>query len=78
MSKLTTTQRNKLPESKFAGPNRSYPVDTHNRAANAKSRASEMEHKGAISPATKAKIDHAADAVLRRTHGDGEGHWSRH
>jgi len=32
MAKLTSKQRNKLPASKFAGPNRSFPVNDANHA----------------------------------------------
>ena len=66
MAKLTTTQRNKLPASKFAGPDQSYPVDTKARAANAKARATQMEEKGKLSPNAKAKIDAKANAVLKK------------
>lgn len=66
MTKLTTKKRNALPKSKFAEPSdRKYPVDTRARAANAKARASEMEHKGKLSPAEKRKIDTKADKVLK-------------
>ena len=64
MSKLTSQGRNNLPDSAFAGPNRSYPVDTHNRAANAKARASQAEAAGRISESTKEKIDAKANKVL--------------
>ena len=64
MAKLTTKKRNKLPDSAFAGPDRSYPVNDKSHARNAKSRASEMEHKGKLSPASKAKIDAKADRML--------------
>lgn len=88
---MKASQRNSLPSSKFALPaERKYPVDTHGRAANAKSRASEMEHRGVISPSTESKIDAKANAVLHKgavhadsknshgMHGDGKGHWSLH
>jgi len=45
MSKLTTKKRNKLPESKFAGPDRSYPVNDKAHASNAKARATQMVKK---------------------------------
>lgn len=64
MPKLTTKQRKNLPDSEFAGPDRSYPVNDKNHARAAKSRASEMENKGKLSPAQKAKIDAKADKVL--------------
>lgn len=70
MSKLDNSQRNSLPDGKFALPaERKYPVDTPGRAQNAKARASEMEHKGVISASTKEKIDSKADRAL--------GHWSK-
>jgi hypothetical protein len=65
MSKLTTSARKKLKKSEFALPGeRKYPVDTPGRAKNAKARASEMEHKGMLSPASKSKIDIKANKVL--------------
>lgn len=65
MSKITTKQRNALPDAKFAEPKeRKYPVDTKNRARNAKARASEMEKKGKLSMASKDKIDAKAYKVL--------------
>lgn len=56
MSKLTTKERNALPDSDFAGPNRTYPVEDKAHAANAKARAS--QHAG---PKLKARIDAKAD-----------------
>lgn len=43
---------------------RKYPMPDANHARAAKSRASEMEHKGRISKSTEAKIDRKADRVL--------------
>ncbi len=65
MAKLTTTQRNKIPASKFAGPDKSYPVENKSHAKDAKARASEMFNKGKISGSEKAKIDAKADRVLK-------------
>jgi hypothetical protein len=59
MSKLTTKQRDSLPDSAFAGPNRSYPVNDANHAANAKARASQF-----AGPALKAKINARANKKL--------------
>ena len=59
MAKLTTKQRNALPTSAFAGPNRSYPVNDRPHAANAKARASQF-----ASPALKAKVFAKANKVL--------------
>jgi len=64
MSKLTSRERSKLPKSEFAGPDKSYPVPDTSHAANAKARASEMEHKGAISKSAEAKIDAKANKVM--------------
>ena len=50
MSKLTAATRNALPSKEFAGPNRSFPVDTKNRARNALARASQFH------PELKARI----------------------
>lgn len=60
MSKLTTKQRNALPASKFAGPNRTYPIPDAAHAKNAKARASQF-----ASPALKKKIDAKANKKLK-------------
>ena len=60
MAKLTTKQRNALPDSAFAGPNRSYPVNDRAHAANAKSRASQF-----AGPALKAKVFAKANKKLK-------------
>lgn len=65
MAKLTSTRRADLPSADFAGPSRSYPVPDKSHAANAKSRASEMERKGKLSSSEKAKIDAKANRVLK-------------
>jgi hypothetical protein len=41
-----------------------YPMPDKSHARNAKSRASEMEHKGKLSPASKSRIDAKADRIL--------------
>lgn len=64
MAKFSSKARDQLPASKFAGPDRSYPVEDRAHAANAKARASQMEKKGKLSPSTKAKIDARANKVL--------------
>lgn len=53
-----------MPNSAFAGPDRSYPVFDKSHAENAKSRATQMVNKGKLSPASKAKIDTKANKVL--------------
>lgn len=52
MSKLTSKERSKLPTKSFAGPQRSYPIDTENRARNALSRVSQF---GTESPKEKVR-----------------------
>ena len=65
MAKLTSKSRNKLPKSDFGLPGeKKYPMPDKSHARNAKSRASEMEHKWKLSPASKAKIDAKADRML--------------
>jgi hypothetical protein len=64
--KLTAAARKKMPVGKFAGPDRSYPIPDRSHAANAKARASEAERKGRMSKAEEAKIDRAADKVLKK------------
>ena len=66
MAKLTSKTRKKLPKGDFAGPDRSYPVNDKAHAANAKSRATQMEEKGKLSPSSKAKIDAKANKILKR------------
>lgn len=67
MAKLTTKARKKLPDSAFAGPGRSYPVNDKSHAVNAKARASQMEKKGKLSASSKAKIDAKANKVLGKS-----------
>jgi hypothetical protein len=50
MGKLTSKERNKLPDSAFAGPGRSFPVNDRGHAKAAMGRASEYH------PELKAKI----------------------
>lgn len=59
MAKLTTKQRNALPDSAFAGPNRTYPVPDRGHAIAAKGRAAEF-----ASPALEKRIDAKANRVL--------------
>lgn len=51
MAKLKAATRNALPESSFAGPNRSYPIEDASHARNALARASQF-----ASPELKSKI----------------------
>ena len=69
MAKLTSKERKKLPDSKFAGPGRSYPVPDKSHAANAKARASQAVNEVNMSKSTKEKIDAKADKVLHKKSG---------
>jgi hypothetical protein len=67
MAKLTTKRRKALATSKFALPDkRAYPVDTKARAQNAKARAQQEFDKGNLSASDKARIDRAANRVLKQ------------
>lgn len=66
MAVLSSKSRNKLPASKFAGPDRSYPVPDKSHAANAKARASQAVNAGRMSKAQEAKIDAKANKVLKK------------
>ncbi len=63
---LTTKQRNALPDSAFAGPGRSYPVNDRSHAANAKARATQMENVGKLSPNQADMIRAKANRVLKK------------
>lgn len=65
MAKLDAADRNALPTSEFALPKeRKYPVDTDERAVNAKGRARQMYNRGLISKAEYDKICAKANAKL--------------
>jgi hypothetical protein len=66
MGKLTTKARNSLPDSAFAGPGRSYPVNDRAHAANAKARAEQMANAGKLSESAEEHILARANAVLHR------------
>jgi hypothetical protein len=65
MAKLSSKARNSLSKSKFAGPDRSYPVPDKSHAANAKARATQMVKAGKLSPSTAASIKAKANRVLK-------------
>lgn len=74
MAKLTTKQRNALPKSAFALPEkRAYPIEDKAHAKNAKARATQMEEKGKLSKSTEAKIDKKANRVLDKGHRGSKG-----
>jgi hypothetical protein len=70
MGKLDAAKRKKIPKSEFGLPGeKKYPMPDRSHAANAKARATQMEHKGKLSPASKAKIDAKANKVLGKKKG---------
>ena len=65
MTKLTTEERDALPDSAFGLPDeRAYPIPDKAHARNAKARAAEEFHAGRLTAAQKNQIDARADAVL--------------
>ena len=66
MAKLTAAARKALPDSAFAGPNRTFPVPDKSHARAAKSGASRAKNVGNIGAATEKKIDAAADRKLKK------------
>ena len=67
MAKLDTDDRKKLPDSKFAEPDkRAFPIENKAHARNAKARASQAVKAGRMSRAEAAKIDKKADCVLKK------------
>jgi hypothetical protein len=70
MAKLTTDKRKKLSKSEFGMPKeKKYPMPDKSHAVNAKARATQMEKKGKLSPASKVKIDKKADKVIAKKRG---------
>ena len=67
MAKLDTAERKKLPTGDFAGPGRSYPIEDKAHAADAKARVAQFG-----SPALKARVDAAANKVLKASSGVAE------
>ena len=66
MARLTAKRRKELPAKDFAGPGRSFPVDTKGRAVAAKSRATQAVKAGRMSKGEEARIDAKADRKLKR------------
>lgn len=65
MGKLSSGARKNLPKSTFGQPGkRKYPMPDKAHAANAKSRATQMVHKGKLTAAAAAKIKAKANKIL--------------
>jgi len=66
MARLTAAKRKDIPDDKFALPKeRKYPIENRAHAANAKSRATQMERDGKLTKSQEKRVDAAADRVLR-------------
>ena len=67
MTKLSESDREKLPPSKFAEPDkRAYPIEDAAHAKNAKARASQAVKGGRMSKVEESKIDKKADTVIKK------------
>ncbi len=67
MAELKTKTRKKLPDNKFAEPDkRKYPIEDKAHARNAKARASQAVKAGRMSKAEEKRIDGKADAVIEK------------
>ncbi len=67
MAKLSTSDRDALPKSKFAEPEkRAYPIENEAHAKNAKARASQAVKAGRMSKAEAGTIHKKADAVIKK------------
>lgn len=64
---MNAAARNALPDSSFAGPNRSYPVNDPGHAANAKARAKQQLDAGHITQAEYDAICAKANGVLSKS-----------
>ncbi len=65
MSKLNAEERKKIPEEKFAEPEkRAYPIENKAHARTAKARASQAVKAGRMSKADEGRIDKKADRAL--------------
>jgi hypothetical protein len=62
MAILTTKARKAIPSSKFAGPDRSYPIEDRSHAGNAKARAKQQLNRGNLEEYDR--IVSKADRVL--------------
>lgn len=67
MARLTAAQRDALPDSAFAGKNRTYPVHDRKHAIEAKIEAKAALNDGRITRAEYSRIVAAANSTLRRT-----------
>lgn len=79
MSKLTSKARNALPDSAFAGPHRSFPINNPSHARNALARASQFHPE--LKARIKAKIRKKFPGIEvsgKRAGGKVDGHKPKH
>lgn len=67
MARLTAKKRRSLKRKQFAGPGRSYPVDTRGRAIAAKGRARQAVKAGRMSRGEESRIDAKANRKLGKS-----------
>jgi hypothetical protein len=65
MNKLTTKEREALPNDKFALPGYKYPIEDAAHARNAKARAAQQAKAGKLPRSDLKKVDAKADKVLK-------------
>jgi len=68
MARLTSAERNALPTSAFAGPDRSYPINDPSHARNALSRAAQFASPG-LEASIKAKVHKKFPAIGKKKMG---------
>lgn len=71
MSKLTTKERNAIPTSEFAGPDRSYPIQNKSHARNALARASQHASPE-LQKRIRAKVHSKFPGIGQKSHGKSE------
>jgi hypothetical protein len=70
MAKLKAAQRNRLPSSAFAGPDRSYPVNDRSHARNALSRVSQ-HGTAALKARVRAAVHRKFPGIGQQEHASG-------
>lgn len=68
MAKLTAKARAALPLKKFAGPDRSFPINNPSHARAAISGATRSARAGNITASTEARVKAVAETALKRGH----------
>ena len=76
MARLTAAQRNALPDSAFAGPNRTFPITdkNHARAALMLANKAPAGARAKIRKRADKKLGAKGSAVVKRMSGDSDGY----